>query len=262
MTTMSQQQAQTGSIPVQGAQPGSGPVTGSKLGIPSRPQVNLLPPEVTHRRQVAGAQRRVVWMIIATLVLIFLAFGGAFLVRADATVKQEEALANADELMQQKREFSPVVEVKNDIEGVQAAREFVLLTEVNWASYIYALAAVIPDDVTIDAMSIGSTRAGENLVAGADDLTTTAVGIIAFEATSATLPVASEWIDAMEAVPGLADVNLQSTELTDEAGEVSYKASVTVQVTIDALAWREFADQIAAEPAADGDAAADTEDGE
>lgn len=262
MTTVAHNQQQTSDARQPGAQAPAGPIQPGKLGVPPRPQVNLLPPEITRRRQVAGAQRRVVWMIIATLLLIVVAFGAAFLVRSDAAFRQEESLATADELMQQKRAFSPVIEVMNGVERIQDARTFVLLTEVNWATYIYALAAVLPDDVTIDSLAVTSSGANEDLVAGADDLTTAGVGVITFAASSATLPIASEWIDAMEAVPGLADVNLQSTQLTDETGEVTYNVSVTVQVTIDALAWREFADEAVDVPDVGGDPAVDAEDGE
>lgn len=246
----------------------STPVTGGKLGVPQRPQVNLLPAEVTHRRQKASAQRRMVWAIIATFVIIALAFGGAFLVRANAALNYEEAMATADTLTQQRRDYSPVIEVKDNIESTIVARSFVLANEVNWPSYAYALAAVLPDDVEFVSISTEAAGAGEGLVAGADELTTNAIGIITFEAKSPTLPVASEWIDAMEAVPGLADANVQSADLAEEDGDEFYDVAVTVQVTVDALQLREFSDLMTAEgaPAGEatdgGDAATDSEDGE
>ncbi|WP_084103673.1 PilN domain-containing protein [Demequina sp. NBRC 110056] len=263
MTTVAHDNVQApGTAP--GPQP-TIPAKGGKFGVPDLPQVSLLPPEVGHRRQVAAAQRRMIWGIIATLVVIAVGFGGAYLVQVDATIKQDEALATADQLLAQKREYSPVVQVINDIDSTTEARTFVLETEVNWPSYIYAIAAVLPEDVVIESVAITAAAAGEELVEGADPLTTNAVGVVTFSAFSPTLPVASDWIDALESIPGLDDANLQSSELQNSEGDTEYQVAATIQVTTDALQNRQFSDQ-----ADDGDGAldgaeaesADTEGGE
>lgn len=248
-----------------GVAPNITPVVGGKLGVPDRPQVNLLPAEVTHRRQVAAAQRRLVWSIFATILVIAMAFGGAFLVRADANLQLEEALGEADQLLQQRREYSPVLEVMESITSTQLARAYVLSTEVNWPAYVYALAAVLPDDVVINSINITSAGAGGDLVAGADELTTNAIGVITFEGTSPDLPVASEWIDAIESIPGLADANVQSAELSDADGEEYYEVAATIQVTLDAAAHRTFSDMEETDVAAGTggtEADADAEGGE
>ncbi|WP_297082204.1 PilN domain-containing protein [uncultured Demequina sp.] len=239
-----------------------------KLGIPALPQVNLLPSEVTDKRIVAVAQRRMIWTILGAIILAALAFGAAYLVRDNASVRQEEALVTADQLAQEKKEYSPVVQVINSIDDVRTARDFVLTTEVNWSSYVYAIAAVLPEGVTIDSVAISSVGPGPVVVNGVDDLTQDAIGVVTFAATSPTLPIASEWIDALEGVPGLADVNLQSSELEETStvedasdAETVYQVSVTVQVTSDALQHRTFADEAPAD-AESADDAAESEDGE
>ncbi|WP_084037785.1 PilN domain-containing protein [Demequina sp. NBRC 110053] len=259
MTTVAHSNIQApGATP---AQPMS-PAKGGKFGVPALPQVSLLPPEVGQRREVAAAQRRMVWGIIATLVLIVVAFGGAFLVRAEAEIRHLESLATADQLLAERREYAPVVQVINDIDETTEARAYVLETEVNWQSYVYAIAAVLPDDVTMDTVEVEVSGAGEDPVDGADVLTRDGVAVMTFESTSPTLPVASEWIDAIESVPGLEDANIQSAELQDETGETAYTVTATIQVTDDALAHRTFADQAAdVTDAAEGETA-DTEDGE
>ncbi len=265
MTSVTHQQnVPTAASATGSSAPDVSPVTGGKLGVPQKPQVNLLPAEVTHRRQVAAAQRRMVWIIIAAILVVVMAFAGAFLVRANANLNREEALATADQLLQQRREYSPVIEVKDSIATTMLARAFVLFTEVNWASYTYALAAVLPDDVVIGNLSIEAAGAAEGLVEGADQLTTNAIGVITFEAVSPTLPVASQWIDAIESLPGLADANIQSSELNAEGDQEYYDVSATIQVTLDAAANREFVDEELMDLLGLGDAAAadDAESGE
>ena len=233
------------------APPAGTPVPGGKLGVPHRPQVNLLPPEVTNRRQVGSAKRRMRWSIIATIVLIIVAFGGAWLIRAESGLAKEAAQATSEDLLRQRQEFSPVIEVMNNIDKTRVVRNFVLTNEVDWTKYVSALAAVLPDDVTIDTLSVLATSAGEELVAGSDPLTTNAIGVMTFAAESPTLPVASEWIDAIESIHGLADVNLRSSELTDSEGETTYAVTATVQVTIDARAQRVFSDEPVEEESAE-----------
>ncbi len=242
------------------ATPESHPVKGGKWGIPERPQVNLLPPEVIRRRQVARAQRQMLWAVIATIAVAVLAYMGAFLVRAEAAARHDEALATADDLTMQMREYSPVIQVINEIARVQGSREYVLGDEVNWPSYSYALAAVLPADVTIDTLSVSLIAPGQTLQEGADDLTRDAIGMMNFTATSATLPDASDWIDAIESVTGLEDANLQSSELTDESGAIAYSVVATVQITEDATANRSFSDDESA--LLGGNGTAEAEEGE
>jgi hypothetical protein len=225
-----------------GKKPDSAPKPG-KFNIPARPQVNLMPPEVLEGRQLVVLKRRLVWAVIFLLVVVALVFAGAYMLRMAAETRHEDSLAAADQLTAQKREYSPVITVLGDIEKTTAARSFTLSTEVNWMSYIYAIEAVLPEGVTMESVSITGISPGAELQPGADDLTRAGIAVIAFQAKSETLPDASEWIEALQSVPGLADANLQSSELADEEGEELYTVSATVQVTEDALANRTFADE-------------------
>lgn len=233
----------------------------NKLGLPDRPQVNLLPVEVTNKRQLDVVKRRMVWILFGAFLVCVIAFGGAFLVNSSAQQRNEEAQIRADELTQLKREFSPVVQVIKDIADVQESRAFVLANEVNWASYVYALAAVLPEGVTLDSVNVASIGPGAELVVGVDELTTDAIGVITFAATSPTLPDASAWVDTLESIPGLVDANLQSSELKDDEGNVTYEVSATVQVTPGALANRTFPDQAPVDGADDAAAEGAAADG-
>lgn len=224
-----------------------------KLGIPLRPQVNLMPPEVLEGRHIAVLKRRLVWVIILVTLASLVAFGLSYLVHTTAQSRYDASLTEADNLTAQKRQYSPVVQVQKDITNTTNARTFALSTEVNWSNYAYSIQAVLPEGVTIDSMSVAGISPGEDLAEGADPLTQAGIAVISFSATSDTLPDASEWIEALQSVPGLATANLQSSVLQDLSGDTTYLVSATVQVTEDALANRTFAD-----PAAPTD---DSEDG-
>lgn len=239
----------------------------TKFGLLDRPQVNLLPAEVTNKRKLDVVKRRMVWVLLAAALVIVLCFGAAFVINAGAQQRNEDAMAQADSLNLELKRYSPVVQVINNIDDLKKSREFVLANEVNWASYVYALAAVLPEGVTLDSVGVASIGPGAELVVGVDELTTDAIGVMTFTANSPTLPDASAWIDTLESMPGLADANLQSSELQDDEGNVTYEISATVQVTDQALADRTFPDEEAADDAevaddtaSDEEPAADEED--
>lgn len=214
-----------------------------KLGIPPRPQVNLMPPEVLVGRKVAVLKRRLVWSILLLVLGVIVVFGLAYLLRVDAQQRHDESLAVADQLMAEKKKYSPVTRVLNDIDNTKESRTFVLGTEVNWSNFIYAIEAVLPAGVTIESLNVQGIGPGDDLPEGPDDLTQPGIAVMTFSANSETLPDASEWIDALNSVPGLADTNLQSSTLEDETGSTTYLVSATVQVTEDALANRTFPDE-------------------
>jgi Tfp pilus assembly protein PilN len=213
-----------------------------KYGIPPRPQVNLMPPEVIEGRHLVVVKRRLFWGIIALLLVCVLAFAGAYVVRSGAEARYDDALAASDTLTAEKRQYSPVIQVQKDIASTTNARAFALSNEVDWTSYAYAIQSVLPQGVSIESITVAAIGPGDPLTAGADDLTQPGLAIITFSAVVATLPDASEWIEALQSVPGLADANIQSSVLQDQTGEVTYTVAATVQVTEEARANRTFPD--------------------
>jgi len=214
-----------------------------KFGIPPRPQVNLMPPEVLEGRAVAILKRRMVWVIVIVLLASIVLYGLAFIARMGAEDRYAESLVTAEALLQEKKKYSPVTQVLKDIEDTQDARTFALSTEVNWSNYVYSIEAVLPPGVVVTSTSIAGIGPGAELAQGQDDLTRPGIAVISFAALSETLPDGAAWIDALNSVPGLADANLQSSVLQDEDGTELYLVTSTVQVTEEALANRTFSDQ-------------------
>ncbi|MGC4174062.1 hypothetical protein [Demequina sp.] len=232
----------------------SAPKTG-KYNIPPRPQVNLMPPEVLQGRDTAVLKKRMIWVIAALILVCIAVYALAFLSRASAEGRHDDALAAADQLTAEKKKYSPVTQVLNSINKTKDSRTFALSTEVNWNAYIYSIQAVLPTGVTVETVNVAGISPGAELAPGQDELTRAGIAVISFTALSETLPDASAWIDALNSVPGLADANLQSSVLQDEDGTELYLVTSTVQVTEEALANRTFPDQepVAEDESEDGD---------
>ena len=70
-------------------------------------------------------------------------YAAAYYTRVQAETRHDDSLAAADQLMLEKKKYSPVIQVQRDIKVTTDARTFVLSTEVDWTSYAYAIQAVL-----------------------------------------------------------------------------------------------------------------------
>ena len=60
-----------------------------KFGILPRPQVNLMPPEIIEGRHVGVLKKRLLWGIIALVVLCALVYAAAYYTRMQAEARHE-----------------------------------------------------------------------------------------------------------------------------------------------------------------------------
>lgn len=216
---------------------------GGSLGAPELPQVDLLPPEIRESRGLAVLKRRLLLVVIAAVLVAILGYGGAVLVKSEAQSRVDAAQDDATRLLVEKRKYFEVTNVIKAIGTTQEAREFSVSAEVLWRPYIEAISAILPQDVTLDSFSVAQGTPSDlfnNTVTAADLLSDPGVGSVSFVARSATLPDASEWIDALEAIPGFTDATLQSSQISDKGEETYYSVACTVQVAKTALSGRTF----------------------
>lgn len=203
----------------------------ASLGAPELPQVDLLPPEIRAGRGLAVVKRWLVIGLLATLVLAALVYGWAFLQRQSAEDHLAEAQDTATRQIKEKATYSEVTDVIKGISDTRTAIAFGSMTTVRWSPYLDAIAAVLPQDVVIETFTIAQGSPTSPFVDAADPLNTQlGIGSIRFTSRSATLPVASEWLDALESIPGFVDPSLQSSLMEEEDGTSYYSVSSTIQV--------------------------------
>ncbi|PFG35641.1 Tfp pilus assembly protein PilN [Flavimobilis soli] len=210
------------------------------LGAPLLPQVDLLPAEIRAGRGFARVKR----MLAGVVVLALLSAGGMYLFVQDQNTRADDHLANAQDtatrLAREKAQYGEVTAVLAAINQTQTARMLGMATEVSWKSYLDAITAVLPDDVTITMFEVTNGSPTAPLVAGADPLSTPGVGTVVFVAHSPTLPKASDWLDGLESIPGFSDPTLQESRVDAVDAEPYYEVTSTIQVGAEALAGRTF----------------------
>lgn len=233
------------------------------LGAPDLPQVDLLPPEIRDGRRLKAHQRRLSFVVVGVLVFAVVAVGGVEVLKINAESRLTNAQSVADELAHQKKEYSVVTGVIKSIIDTKAVRDFSLTTEVSWAPYIQAIAAVLPEGVTIDSFDIEQAGLAGALSSASDPVIATGLGTITFVAQSASIPKSSDWADALNTVPGFQDASIQSMSLGSDSttNKPSYAVNVSVQINQLALANRVFKDADPDSAASDGTTSTDTKEG-
>ena len=206
--------------------------------IPEVPQVNLLPPEVVAARGLRVLKR---WLgLLIALVVVACAAGVGVSLMAERAAEDELAQAQAEttRLQAEREQYVEVPLVLGEVDRVTAARMFGMSTEVELAKYLAAISATAPDGVSIDTLQASITPPTTEPVGPADPLAGPTVGQLTFEAESLTVPDTANWVDALNAIPGLADAWFTAADITEVNGTVYYTVSATVQVTSDAYAKR------------------------
>ena len=118
------------------------------------PQVNLLPPEVYAARGLRATKR---WLVISLVVVVALcvgAFGLALISGAQAATELADAQAETTRLQESQAQYAEVPVVLEALGSATSARSIGMSTDVQWRSYVDALTAVLPANVSFDSFAV------------------------------------------------------------------------------------------------------------
>lgn len=202
------------------------------------PQVNLLPPEIRAARGLRATKRWLVMSLVLVVVLCIGAFGLALISGAQAATELAEAQAETTRLQEAQAQYAEVPVVLAALDGATSARATGMATDVQWKSYIDAIAAVLPANVSFDTLTVNVATPMTGAPAPTDPLQQPSVGQIQFTARTSTMPDVSAWIDALNSVPGLGDAWASSATITEDESGIYYTVASTVQVKDTAYSHR------------------------
>jgi len=199
------------------------------------PQVNLLPESVRAVRRLRNARGWFGLAVLASVVLVVLGwFGGTMLVSEAQDAKTIEEQRTSD-LLAQKAQFAEVTPIMNEVERVGRALFVASGSEVLWADYTGAIAAVLPEGVQLQTLSMQMVGTDDGSVLPTDPLVAPGLFQLTFEAHAATAPNAADLVDSFEDVPGFSDARVT---VVDRVVEGDFAVTGTVQVTSAALSLR------------------------
>jgi len=202
------------------------------------PQVNLLPPEVRAARGLRATKRWLAISLIVTVIACIGVFGLALVSSAQADAELAEAQAETTRLQEAQAQYAEVPVVLAALASATDARTIGMSTDVQWKSYVDAIAAVLPANVSFDSMTLTAATPMIPAPAPIDPLQLPSVGQIQFEARTSVVPDTSAWIDSLNSVPGLRDAWVSSATVTEDESGIYYTVSATVQVSDAAYSHR------------------------
>src|SRR5690606_21702135 len=174
---------------------------------------NLLPPEVAAKRSASNIKAGIVLITF----LVLLALGAGIIYGSTDRANAEERLA---ELQDERQELANTLAsydylpaLQNDVGNALMSRYWVGAHDVLWADIVLAMTEVLPDDVVYESLELRASSPLTLLSPPTDPYSEPYVGILNFRANS-DLPVsAADLVDALEAIPGLHNVQIVVVEI-------------------------------------------------
>lgn len=202
-------------------------------------QVNLLSPETRAAHAFAGVKRLLVAGLAAVVAIVLIAFGVANVQAASAERNLTDAQADTNRLLTEQKKYAEVPKVLTRLEALSSAREMGFSTEVLWTPYLYAIFAVLPQDVRITSFDIGGATPMLASAAPADPLQGPSLETVKFSGRSRTIPDAAAWVDALNSIPGFEHAWVSSAVIAENSDDgVFYEVQSSVQVNSAALSQR------------------------
>lgn len=222
------EQLPTVAPPTKGRTAPKRPGRAESLDIGMEPRVDLLPPEVRAERKNRSTRRGFGWGVLAVLLAVVLAIGGAFVYNVAAQARFLGAqLATADLLTQQQK-FTGVRDVQKEVALAQAAQRVGASTEIDWKALLDQVGAVQPAGVALDTVTADSASPLAIYQQSPDPLQLPRIGTVTTVSSSPTIPDVTTWVRALEKIPGVADVVPSIGALDTTTGQ--YKVTITLHV--------------------------------
>ncbi|MDJ0375999.1 hypothetical protein [Cryobacterium sp. PH31-L1] len=210
-----------------GEQPADRPSKAIKIIIGGEPRVSLLPPEVRANRR----DRRVRDRLLTVGVVVILLTGVAHFESARQAGQAERVLASAQaltaELLVRQATFADLRRVTGSIDDTEAAVQFGASTAIDWPARLRELAAVLPEAVTIDTVTIDAASPLAAYSQSVLPLQPERVATVSLSLTSATIPNVAQLLTAMQGLDGYADAQ---PGLVARTGTGAYQVDLTLHL--------------------------------
>jgi len=212
---------------------------GSIVAASALPQVNLLPAEVRAARGLRQIKRYLLLGVAATVVVAVAGYGVAVLDVNSANSELDAANQRTTQLQSEQAKYKEVPVVRAQLSDALLARSVGMSTDIEYARYLGAISAVLPDDIALESLVVTGPTPMVTPQQSGDPLAAPSVGSIQFTGKSVTVPDTAALIDELNGLEGFADAWVTSTQITgDEDSGDYYTVTASVQLTDVAFSQR------------------------
>lgn len=200
------------------------------------PRVNLLPDEILAERRL----RRTQATLGAVLLVVAGTVAGGFVLASASAAAAEDDLAveqaRTQVLTAEQAEYAEVPQVMGQVEAAQSARSTAMASDVLWYQYLTHLSASYPKDVWVRDLT--ATITPVDATAAATGVPAAGIGTLVVSGTSPVHTGVADWMDVVDATPGLTNPMYTEANRTDVDGTVVVDWTSEADVTPDALSNR------------------------
>ena len=198
----------------------------------SLPQVNLLPPEIEASRLVARLKIFLLLAIVAAIAIVGLLFLWSTTQVNDAQERLDNEQTRTTSLQAELATYSKVTVVKEDLANISLAAWLSTSSEIEWFSYLEAVHAVSPPEVSYDSLVINATTPVSKPNPPQDPLNEAGFGTIQFVGRMPSTQVVTDLVLALEGIPGVSHVTYTYQQLTgDEDNGEYFEFEATIHIT-------------------------------
>lgn len=209
-----------------------------KYGAAPLAGVNLIPVEIAERKKMRAVTSMALLVVAAALVVVVLGFLGALALKAAAQGEYDEASSAEAAAVAERDGKASVYDAVAQREMEEYALAQIGSGEIDYAEFTASIQQVF-EDAVLDTLTIsGPTATGAGDGEGDSQLYGQGVGRVNFSARTASLETATALVDALEAVPGIANVRSQTDAFAGGDGELYWAISGVGTITPSVLTGR------------------------
>ena len=196
---------------------------------------NLLPPEVVSARRIHAIRKRMMFVLMAVVILAVAGYGFAFWKAQGAQNSLSAEQSRTTTLQAQQHRYAAVTQIHTDVAQVNTQLGKLMSGDVDVPSLISQMSAKLPPGMVLTQVTVnlsGPSQQGA-VAAGAPSLDTSGskhVGNVSLSGSSAHIADVATFVDALGALPGVVDVTPTSNTATTDKASGS-KFSIQLNLT-------------------------------
>lgn len=208
----------------------------STIVVGGEPRVELLPPEIAEAQRGRAIRRSMIGIIVAVLIVIGAAYGGATFLASSAQQRLDAENARTADLLAQQQEYIVVRTTQERLATAEAALVVGSSTEINLADFLAEVQSRLPAGAAISTANVDSSTPMDGYAQATVPLQPQRIATFNFAVRTLAINDVRDWLISLEDVPGFADAVPGAVTLQVEDG--SYLSAVTLHVNSLALSNR------------------------
>jgi hypothetical protein len=163
---------------------------------------------------------------------------GVMTLRGAAERALADEQAAAESLKRDREQYTELLELKDRIAASQAALTASMAYEIAWPVLLTELLKSKPEGAVVTAIGSSGMTATEAMSESANPLAPRRVGVIILRLRVPTLVGLAEWIDTLNATPGMEMADWTVAQLTQDDADGSWDVTCSVNINLRGLSGR------------------------